>query len=80
MKKLFFIVCFSSFYLALSSQTVTRNFKKFNDTTFKVGDIILSPPILFELGKCELKSEGKDTIKYISDFLIKHIIPNPNII
>ncbi len=59
--------------LTLCGQTSKRTYKKFTDTDFKVGDIILAPDIWFSLsGGCQIMPQSKDSIKIIADFIQKH--------
>lgn len=59
-------------HTASFSQTNKRIYKKFTDTTFKSGDIILCPKIVFVLGKGDVVPESKDSVKIIADFINNH--------
>lgn len=59
--------------LTVCGQASKRSYKKFTDTDFKVGDIILAPDIWFSLsGGCQIMPQSKDSVKIIADFIQKH--------
>lgn len=58
--------------LSFSAQTSKKPYKKFSDSEFKTGDVILSPDILFDLSRCNVRPDCKDSVKVIADFLKQH--------
>ena len=54
------------------NKTKKREYKKFTDTAFNVGDIIKPPRISFLIGHCDIMAFSNDSIKVIADFIKKH--------
>jgi outer membrane protein OmpA-like peptidoglycan-associated protein len=53
-------------------KAVKIKYKKLTDTLFRKGDIIRAPEIYFNLSSCAVLPEHKDSVKLISDFLLRH--------
>jgi outer membrane protein OmpA-like peptidoglycan-associated protein len=56
-------ICFSQ---------VPKNYKKLTDTLFNTGDRIITPQMLWTLGKAELMPESKDSLLLVAKWMKKH--------
>ncbi len=71
MKRLITITLFFVSF-AFFGQINKKEYKKFSDSLFKVGDVILTPTILFHLGSCEILPQSKDSVNIIASFIKNH--------
>lgn len=53
-------------------QIGNRHYKKFTDTLFNVGDLILAPTILFDLNSMRILPQSYDSVRVIGDFIKTH--------
>jgi len=69
-KAIFIFILFSVF--KGHTQVVKREYKKFTDTVFAVGDYLLPPEIQYSLGGCEVIPQCYDSVVVIVEFIKLH--------
>lgn len=73
MKKMLIAFCFVLFSLVnAQAQQCAAGYKHFSDTSFRVGDVILAPEILFDFNGPRVLYQSFDSVRIISVFMQKH--------